>query len=120
MKNQHIQPSPPLRDDIAKRLRALQRIAGVTDQQMANYVGMSRGAWVNATREGVDGKKVNKPPEEAMVRLCERANLTMDWIYLGVLEKVPYKLAILLQEELTEPGSVPKGSMFLPGLLESA
>jgi hypothetical protein len=100
-----------LRDAIAVRLRALQKVAGATDQQMGNYVGMSRTAWANAV--ALNSKKPNKPPEEAMVRLCERAKLTMDWIYRGTYDNVPYALAIALQEALSGGAS---GVVELPGL----
>jgi hypothetical protein len=106
-----------LRDEVAIRLRALQAIAGATDQQMGNYVGMSRTAWSNAV--GLKTKKPNKPPEEAMVRLCKKSKLTMEWIYRGSYDNVPYALAIALQEALADPPRYPEEAVQLPGLVES-
>lgn len=109
------EPDITLRDSIAIRLRALQKIAGATDQQMGNYVGVSRTAWANAV--GRNSKKPNKPPEEAMVRLCQKSKVTMDWIYQGVYDGVPHALAIALQEELSAASGVPASKMVsLPGL----
>ena len=86
---------------------------------MADYVGMSRSAWVNATRQK-GGAKVNKPPEEAMVRLCERCGLTMDWIYRGVFDRVPYAFALALQVEMgTDPAALDVGAVLLPGLVSA-
>ncbi|HET6606719.1 MAG TPA: hypothetical protein VFG62_08630 [Rhodopila sp.] len=105
-----------LRNSVAIRLRALQKVAGATDQQMANYVGMSRTAWANAV--ALNSKKPNKPSEEAMVRLCEKSKLTMDWIYRGSYDNVPYALAIALQEALATPEETAHGTIPLPGLVD--
>lgn len=94
-----------LRDQIARRLRAVQAVADASDKQMGDYVGLSRTAWINATRDG--DKKVNKPSEEAMIRLCEQSGLTMEWIYRGIWDDVPYKLAYALKVELGEAVASP-------------
>ena len=62
---------------ISGRLRAIQAEMHKTNEQMADMlsVGLSRWTnWVNAE---------NLPQEEVMIDLCEKAAISMDWLYRG-------------------------------------
>lgn len=50
------------------------------------------GQWVATTG--------NKPAEELMITLCDRAGVTMDWLYRGRLDNLPVRLAIRLELRL--------------------
>ena len=66
-----------LAQGIAARLRALQAELHLSDREMATRLNVSRGVWsgwVNAR---------NLPSERAMILLCDRTGVDMDWIYRG-------------------------------------
>lgn len=75
-----------------------------TAQDLADTVGGNRSQvsnWLNAATSG------NPPPVPFMLRLIEHVpELTLDWIYTGNADKLPYKLAvrlIALTEEMATP-----------------
>lgn len=80
---------------VAVRLAAIMKELGKSRREMAEFldVGESRlGNWLGS------GEKSNMPSEAAMARLCEKVPLlTMDYIYLGRLDAVPYAAAIRLK-----------------------
>lgn len=71
-------PPSALQIDLACRLRAIQAEMGNSDQAMADLVGAGRTTWTNWTNAE------NMPEEEAMVRLCDEAKVTMEWLYRGI------------------------------------
>lgn len=80
---------------VAVRLAAIMKELKKSRREMAEFleVGESRlGNWLGT------GEKANMPSEAAMARLCEKVPLlTMDYIYLGRLDAVPYSHAIRLK-----------------------
>jgi transcriptional regulator with XRE-family HTH domain len=62
---------------IAQRLLSLREALGYTQKFMGELIGVSGNAWQN-WEAGV--KRINV---DAAVRLCKKANVTLDWIYLG-------------------------------------
>jgi hypothetical protein len=84
-----------LQQDIARRLRAVMAELGMNRRQFAEFLETAEsklGNWLGK------GPKANKPPEEVMVLLCEKApGLTLDYLYRGVLDHVPMALAIRLK-----------------------
>jgi transcriptional regulator with XRE-family HTH domain len=80
---------------VAVRLAAIMRELGKNRRDMAEFLGVGEsrlGNWLGT------GEKANMPSEAAMARLCEQVPaLTMDYIYLGRLDAVPYSAAIRLK-----------------------
>lgn len=87
--------APELKTAVRRRLRAVQAELGYTQDQMGELVGESRSAWSNWVSEL---SEIPKPLP--MIRLCHALpnwNLTLDWIYLGVRDHLPLRLAIRLR-----------------------
>ena len=83
-------PASPLQIAVSARLRVVQTELGLTDENMAALVGVSASRWKNWINQQ------NFPDEEAMVRLCLLAHITMDWIYRGDVASLPLAKAIRL------------------------
>lgn len=60
---------------LAQKLRAIQAELGKTDDGMADLLSIGRSRWTNWVNAE------NKPSEEAMMMLCDKAAVTMDWLY---------------------------------------
>lgn len=76
---------------VARRLAAIRAEMGLDQPEMADWLGVSRSRYNNWAA----GR--NLPNEEAMVRLAERTQISLDYIYRGKLDAVPMALAIRLQ-----------------------
>ena len=88
-------PPTDLELAIASRLRAIQAEMEATDERMGELVGCGRSSWANWINAG------NMPSEESMMRLCEVAHVTMDWLYRETLKAaIPLSLAIRLTARL--------------------
>lgn len=79
---------------VAERLIALQAEVGLTDEKIAEKIGVSRTAWTNWKN------LENKPEEEALVRLCHKYAVTMDWLYRGKTDQLPVAHAVRLTARL--------------------
>lgn len=67
----------------------------------AERIGVSRSALSNWLSEA----RPELPAEEAMIAICERFpeyGLTLDWLYRGVADAVPMRVAIRLTARLHE------------------
>lgn len=71
-------PPSEMQAMLVKRLQAVQAELKLTHEQMARRLGVGRTTWTNWLNSE------NKPEEEAMVRLCEFARVTMEWLYRGI------------------------------------
>lgn len=84
-------PPSPLQIILTQRLKAVQAELGATQEEMADRVGCTRSAWSNWLSKG------NMPEETAMVRLCGKTGIRMDWLYRGDGDCMPAKLLIRLE-----------------------
>jgi transcriptional regulator with XRE-family HTH domain len=85
-------PITPFQAALIARLRAVQKEMGKSDSQMAQIVGdVGRTVWGQWVTGG------NMPSEEAMVRLCDEAKITLDWLYRGKLRNIDPGLSIRLE-----------------------
>jgi transcriptional regulator with XRE-family HTH domain len=81
--------------NVGQRLNAVREELGRSINGMSKLLGISRDVWSN----WVKGR--NWPDEEAMLFLCEKYGLTMDWIYRGqITSGVPLELALRLEARL--------------------
>jgi transcriptional regulator with XRE-family HTH domain len=87
-------PPGTLQTIISARLKAVQDELGKTDGEMAKMVGAGRTAWSNWI------KRQNMPEEEAMIRLCDKAQISLEWLYRGKSDMMPVKLFIRLELRL--------------------
>lgn len=78
--------------EVAQRLRATRAALGLTQEQLAAEIGVTRTAYTNW--EG--GSAL--PDVLAMSRLAERFGATLDWIYRGDMSGLRLSLATRLQE----------------------
>ncbi|MCB9943477.1 MAG: helix-turn-helix transcriptional regulator [Geminicoccaceae bacterium] len=72
---------------VGERLAATRRALELTQEQLAEQVGVSRGAlgnWEQGTR---------LPDPATMLRLRQRYGVTLDWIYGGDPSGLPQRLA---------------------------
>ena len=71
---------------IAARLAATRDALGLRDIDLAKTVGASASRWGNYMQ-------AKRPLDiEAAIRLCNRYQLTLDWIYRGVSAGLPLEL----------------------------
>ena len=86
------------RAEIARRLIAIRDEIGISNSELARRLGVTRTRylhWISPTESG------NFPAEESMATLCDMLpGLTLDFIYRGKLDALPYALAIRLQAHL--------------------
>lgn len=84
-------PPSDLQKAVTARLRAVQAELGKSDSQMARMVGVGRSRWSQWVGTS------NMPAEEAMLTLCDKAGITLDWLYRGKVDLIPTRLAIRLE-----------------------
>jgi transcriptional regulator with XRE-family HTH domain len=87
-------PPSDLQTAVSRRLAAVQRELELSDDAIATRVGTNRTTWSNWINEQ------NMPEEAAMLKLCDIASLTLDWIYRGDLRLLPVDRAIRLEARL--------------------
>jgi transcriptional regulator with XRE-family HTH domain len=87
-------PAGDLQRDLSRRLRAVQAELRLSDPQMAAMLGVGRTRWNNWVTNA------NMPEEEAMIALCDIADINMDWLYRGQARKLPVALAIRLEARM--------------------
>ncbi|MCA3366353.1 MAG: helix-turn-helix transcriptional regulator [Roseomonas sp.] len=84
--------------EIARRLIAIRDEIGVTNSELARRLEVTRTRflhWISPT------ETANFPAEESMALLCDMLpGLTLDFIYRGKLDAVPYALALRLKAHL--------------------
>lgn len=73
---------------IGRRLRALREVKGLSQDKIADIVGM---ASKSASWNGYERGK-NAIPAHHALALCRIYNVTMDWIYRGIPLGMPYEL----------------------------
>lgn len=76
---------------IGRRLRATREALGLTQEQLAQSIGVQRTAY----RNWEIGERM--PDPLAMTRLAERYGATLDWIYRGVIAGMAHSLAIKIE-----------------------
>lgn len=89
-------PPTTLKLEVCRRLRAVQAELDSTQDEMGILVGESRSAWSN----WVSTDRPEMPKVEAMIRLCielPQWNLTLDWVYRGISDHLPLRVAIRLR-----------------------
>ncbi|MFP5477210.1 MAG: helix-turn-helix transcriptional regulator [Gammaproteobacteria bacterium] len=99
-------------DAIARRLRAIRVELGLEQTAMAKWLDVGRTRYVNWE------KAENFPSEQAMILLCDRTGVSLDYIYRGRLDAVPTALAIRLKAR--EMGIDPDSEGFDPTAVLSA
>lgn len=72
---------------IGQRLRLTREVLGLSQAEFADRCGIAR----NTYNQYEQGK--NKPQLQLAIDMCERFNLTLDWLYRGDPSSLPYKLA---------------------------
>lgn len=87
-------PPSELQMRLSMRLKAIQQELGRSDAEMGKLVGVSRTRWGNWVNQE------NMPAEEAMVALCDLAQVSMEWLYRGFADRVPTKLLIRLEARM--------------------
>lgn len=84
----HPQRSEDWQQAVGDRLRKTRTVMGLTQRAMCKSIGVSPSRWNNWEQ----GKR---PLDlEAAVALCERHELTLDWLYRGVSAGLPYELGL--------------------------
>lgn len=73
---------------IARRLKAIREELGLDVPAMAKALEVGRTRYLNWERAE------NLPNEQVMMRLCDHTGITMDYLYRGILDAVPMRLAI--------------------------
>jgi transcriptional regulator with XRE-family HTH domain len=79
-----------LEDDVARRLKAVRLEMDLAIPQMAERLGVGRTRYLNWERAD------NLPAERVMIKLCELAGITMDYLYRGRVAAMPTGLALRL------------------------
>jgi transcriptional regulator with XRE-family HTH domain len=69
--------------EIAKRLKALRKATGKTQDSIGRLAGVSAQAWQNY-EAGIRRIEVN-----AVARLCMSLNVSFDWVYWGRVDNMP-------------------------------
>ena len=77
----------PTAEAIGMRLRLTREVLGLTQAEFADRCGIAR----NTYNQYEQGK--NKPQIGLAIEMCERFNLTLDWLYRGDPSSLPYKMA---------------------------
>lgn len=86
------------RDQVAERLASTREALDLTQEELAEQLGVSRSALGNWET----GR--NLPDVAAMDRFAERHRITLDWIYRGDPSALPRNLARKLLGESTSSG----------------
>ncbi len=95
---------------ISRRLKATRLALGFRTQ--AAYC-RDAGIEKNTYNQWERGK--GRPDLDNAIILCEKFDLTLDWIYFGDLSKVPHDTAIKIEAELQRVGNpTPKGDLRPP------
>ena len=84
--------------DIARRLIAIRDEMGTTNSELARRLGVTRTRYLHWI---TPAESANFPAEESMAALCDLLpGLTLDFIYRGKLDALPYALAMRLQAHM--------------------
>ena len=81
------------------RLKAVREVLGMTQESLAHVLGITRTALANW-----EGGRL--PDVRAMVRLSQKFQIPLDWIYAGALGHVAYDLAAQLEASCAKLGAV--------------
>jgi transcriptional regulator with XRE-family HTH domain len=90
MRNYHAPVKPADREYrvmVGGRLRSMRKMLGLKSAQMCDILGIAR----NTYSQWESG--VNLPDVRAMVDLCDRFGVTLDYIYRGDKSGLPLRLA---------------------------
>lgn len=97
-----LMPNPSRDDDkarvIGRRLAATREALDLTQEELAELIGVSRSALSN-------WELGRLPDIEAMMRLGARRKIPLDWIYLGDDSQLPLSVARRLAENQAHPTS---------------
>lgn len=80
---------------IGSRLKATRSALDLTQEAIALAIGVERSAYKNWEL----GERF--PDPIAMMRLCDRFGVSMDWIYRGKLDGMAHSLAIKIEPLLS-------------------
>lgn len=84
----HISHTAEWRQAVAERLRRTRIALGLSQAQVCRSLGVTPQRWNNWERGA-------RPLDlAAAVTLCERHDLTLDWLYRGVSAGLPYELGL--------------------------
>lgn len=88
-------PREMMPDKIGQRLALLREAYGMKSSEMADYLGIERTYWTRFERG-------HRPPsDEVAFLLTERFNITLDWLLLGKMDKLPLDVADKLRAAAT-------------------
>lgn len=79
--------NPTSLEAIAHRLKLTRAALGLNQTQFCGLAGIARNTY-NQWEKGV-----SRPELDKALALCEAHNLTLDWVYRGVIGGLPYELA---------------------------
>jgi len=87
-------PPGPLQTAVSARLTVVQEELGKSDAAMGTMLGCGRTTWGNWVHQE------NMPEENAVIRLCDKTGLTMEWLYRGITTTMPVHLLVRLELRL--------------------
>ena len=78
-------------DSVAKRLKAIRAWQNIGQSELAAIAGVAKSAVGNWEQA------FSRPRVEHAARICNRFRLSLDYIYLGRLDSIPYAVATALE-----------------------
>lgn len=73
---------------VGARLKAIRQELGYNTREMAEMIGVERRRYINWEK----GRHLPND-ERAVIKMCALSDATLDWVYRGLLGKMPYELA---------------------------
>ena len=77
--------------DAAPRLKMTRNALGLTQENMAEIIGVTQPAY------GQWERGLRKIDMRLLIKLCDRYGLTLDWFYRGQLRYVEHELATKIE-----------------------
>jgi hypothetical protein len=103
------------REAVATRLRALQHVLGLSDEEMGLAAGVSRQVWANYTSRHLRHSRLIGL--QAMRKLKDTFGVTSEWVFLGDASTIQPDLRLKLIEALASPlPPKPRGRRPVPRL----
>ncbi len=79
-------------DEIARRLTLTRSVLAQSQAEWCRRVGIEPNTWNNYER---GSRRISL---DAAIKVCQMTDITLDWIYRGVLSAVPFDIAKLIQD----------------------